>query len=253
LRTQIISPSKQNILDKSFGLTEKPSELTRYTLILIIGVSAFVLLSLSWPRLRASLRYLPVDTAISKYWETREADAGQLDALIVRAREAIALHDHYRYWGGLSELQILSGQDVGKPYWQRRQMLEQAILSSLEVVERAPAKPRAWLRIARTRAFLGYSQDEIIPAWKMSILTGRVEPTLMLIRLELGFIYFNGLDDEAVSLLRDQAVLTWVVHRRKVLKRLESGSLDINLMRSVLSGRHEDILAEMEAHLGNTG
>ena len=229
------------------------SLLSRYTLILIIGVSAFLLLSLSWPRLRASLRYLPVDTAISNYWETREADNGQLDALIVRAQESIALHDHYRYWGGLSELQMLSGQDMSKPYWQRRAILEQAIVSATEAVERAPAQPRAWLRIARTRAFLGYPQDEIIPAWKMSVLTGRVEPTLMLSRLELGLGYFGGLDDEAVLLLRDQAALTWSVHRREVLKRLESGSLDIGLMRVVLSGRHEDILAEMEAHLGDAG
>ena len=233
--------------------TASRSLLSRYTLILLIGVSAFILLSLSWPRLRASLRYLPVDTAILKYWETREANTGQLDALIVRAQESIALHDHYRYWGGLSELQILSGRDMAKPYWQRRQVLEQAIASSLEMVERAPAKPRAWLRIARTRAFLGYSQDEVIPAWKMSILTGRVEPTLMLIRLELGLMYFNGLDDEAVSLLRDQAVLTWAVHRRAVLKRLESGALNIDRMREVLAGRNEDIIAEMEAHLDKTG
>ena len=229
------------------------SLMSRYTLILVIGVSAFILLSLSWPRLRASFRYLPVGNAISKYWETREADNGQLDALIVRARESIALHDHYRYWDGLSELQLLSGQDIAKPYWQRRQVLEQSVSSALEVVERAPAQPRAWLRIARTRAFLGRPQDEVIPAWEMSILTGRVEPTLMLSRLELGLGYFSGLDDEAVLLLRDQAVLTWAVHRRQVLKRLKSGLLDIGLMREVLAGRHEDIIAEMEAHLGSTG
>ena len=65
--------------------------------------------------------------------------------------------------------------------------------------------------------------------------------------------YFSGLDNEAVLLLRDQAVLTWAVHRRQVLKRLKSGLLDIGLMREVLAGRHEDIIAEMEAHLGNTG
>lgn len=35
----------------------------RYTLILLIGVVACLLLALSWPRLKASLRYLPVDTA----------------------------------------------------------------------------------------------------------------------------------------------------------------------------------------------
>ena len=223
------------------------SRLSQYTLVLVIGVSAFILLSLSWPRLRASLRFLPVDTAISKYWDTREADTGQLDALIERAREAIALHDHYRYWGGLSELQILSGQDMSKPNWQRRQALEQAVLSATKVVERVPAKPRAWLRVARAGAYLGYPVEQVIPAWKMSILTGRVEPTLMLSRLELGLVYFGGLDDEALLLLRDQAVLTWAVHRREVLKRIKNGSLNIDVLREVLTARHPEIVAEMEA------
>jgi hypothetical protein len=227
-------------------MSEK-SLLSRYTLVLIIGAVVFLLLSLSYSRLRASLRFLPVDTAISKYWETREPNMEQLDALIERANEAIALHDHHRHFEGLSELQILSGQDMARPYWQRRQLLEQAVLSALEVVKRAPAKPRAWLRIARTRAFLGYPFEEIIPAWKMSILTGRVEPTLMLARLELGFLYFGGLDDEAVALLRDQVLLTWAVNRKQVLKSLENGSLDIELMREIFSGHHQDIIAEMEA------
>jgi len=221
--------------------------LLRYTLILIVGATALILVSLSYPRLRASMRYLPVDTAISMYWESREIDPAQVDALIERAHEAIALYDHYRYFAGLSELQILSGQDMDKPYWQRRQILEQSIASAGEAVKRAPAKPRAWLRIARIRAYLGYPHDEIITPWKMSVLTGRVEPTLMLVRLELGFRYFAGLDDEAVSLLRDQAMLTWAVNPKQVLKYLENGSLDMDLMRELLAGHNRAILAEMEA------
>ncbi len=226
------------------------SLLLRYTLVLVIGVTAVILLSLSWPRLRASIRYLPVDTALSKYRETREANMEQIDALIERARESIALYDHYRYREGLSELQLLSGRDTAKPYWQRRQVLEQSISSAQEVVGRTPAQPRTWLRIARTRAFLGHPQEEVIPAWKMSILTGRVEPTLMLIRLALGFTYFNALDSEAVFLLRDQAVLTWAVNRQGVLQWLENGSLDFDLMRKVLAAQNQDIIAEMEAGLG---
>jgi hypothetical protein len=223
------------------------AQFSRYALILVVGVLVFVLLSLSWPRLRASVRYLPVDTAISMYWETREPDTGQLDALIVRAKEAIALHDHYRYWAGLSVLQMLSGQDMSKPYSQRRQVLEQSMSSAQQVVKRAPARPRAWLRIARLRDFLGYPADEIIPPWKLSVLTGRVEPTLMLIRLKLGFVYFGQLDDEALTLLRDQALLAWAVSRREVMRQLENGSLDMGLMRQLLDGRNREILAEMEA------
>ncbi len=219
----------------------------RYTLIMIVGLASVTLLSLSWPRLQASLHYLPVDTAISKYWESREANTHQLDALIERTRECIALHDHYRYWDGLSELQTLSGHELARPYWQRRQILEQSILSAEEVIRRAPIQPRTWLRIARSRAFLGYPSDVVIPPWQMSILTGRVEPTLLLARLELGLSYFNDMDSEAVLLLRDQSVLTWAVHKRQVLKRLEDGSLDFDLMREVLAGYHPDIIAEMQA------
>lgn len=208
------------------------------------------MLFLSWPRLQASMHYLPVDTALSKYWQSGQANKPQLDALIERAQAAIAIHDHYRYWGGLSELQILSGQDMSKPYWQRRHVLQQAVSSALKVVERAPARPRAWLRVARTRAFLGFAADDIIPAWKMSIMTGRVEPTLMLVRLELGFHYFAALDAESVLLLRDQAVLSWAVHQGQLKSRLRDGSLDMDLMRELLSVRNPEIIAEMEVGFG---
>ncbi len=230
-------------------MTGKPA-LYRYALILTIGVSAGVLLMLSWPRLRASISYLPVDTAISKYWENREINQQQLDALITRAQQSIALHDHYRYWDGLSDLQILSSQDMSKPFWQRRLALEQSILAAEEVVRRAPAKPRAWLRIARVSAFLAYPKEQVIPALKMSIVTGRVEPTLMLSRLELGLEYLAGLDQESVLLLRDQLVLTWVMHKKTMLRQLRDGTLDFAVMRDVLSVHEQDIIAEMEAYLG---
>jgi hypothetical protein len=229
------------------ALLPEKSLTSRFTLIMIVGVASVTLLSLSWPRLKASLHYLPVDTALSKYWESRVTNTQQLDALIERARESIALHDHYRYWDGLSELQTLSGNHMAKPYWQRRQILEQSILSAEEVIRRAPAQPRVWLRIARTRAFLAYPSDEVIPPWQMSVLTGRVEPTLMLARLELGLIYFDDMDSETVLLLRDQSVLTWAMHKRQVLKLFEDGSLNFEQMREDLSGHHLDIIAEMQA------
>lgn len=224
------------------------SSLYRYNLILLIGVMTSILLMLSWPRLQASLRYLPVDTAISNYWKAREFDNTQLDGLIERAGEAIAIHDHYRYWGGLSELQILVGQDMSRTFWQRREALENSITAAQESVKRAPSNPRSWLRIARAREFLTYSTDEVLPAWKMSILTGRVEPTIMLSRLELGMRYLAELDREGLSLLRDQTLLTWTIQKRPMLKRIESGFLNIDQIREVLSGNNQEIISEMEAY-----
>ena len=225
------------------------SSLYRYTLILLIGITASCLLTLSWPRLQASLRFLPVDTAISNYWKTREFDNTQLTGLIERAEEAIALHNHYRYFEGLSELQILAGQDMERSFWERRQALENSITSAEQALIRASSQPRNWLRVARAREFLAYPPETVIPALKMSILTGRVEPTLMLSRLELGLRYLAVMDAEGIRLLRDQAVLTWTIQQRDMLKRIKSGSLSFDLLREVLSGNNEAIVIEVEAYL----
>jgi len=227
------------------------SSLYRYTLILIIGISAAVLLTLSWPRLRASISYLPVDTAISNYWKTGEIDNAQLDGLITRAHEAIALHDHYRYQAGLSELNILSGQDMSRSLWQRRQALEDSIAAAEKVVQRAPSKPREWLRIARAKEFLAYPIEDIMPAFKMSILTGRVEPTLMLSRLELGLRQLPVMDEEATRLLRDQALLTWANQQRAMQKRIKSGHQNMAALSQLLSESDPDVFADMEAGLAN--
>ena len=219
----------------------------RYTLILIVGITAGLLLALSWPRLRASIRYLPVDTAMSNYWKTREFDNAQLKGLIERAEEAIALHDHYRYWDGLSELQILSSQDMSQSFWSRREALEKSITAATEVVKRSPSKPRSWLRMARAKEFLAHPDEEFIPALKMSILTGRVEPTLMLTRLELGLRHLPDMDADMHRLLRDQAVLTWTIQQRAMIKRIKSGNLNLDLLREVLSNNNQAIISEIEA------
>ena len=221
----------------------------RYALILTTRVIALFLLTLSWPRLRASLRYLPVDTAISNYRQTRDINFTQLDGLIGRAHECIEIHDHYRYWEGMSELYLLRGQDMRKTIWIRRQSLEQSIIAAEEVLKRAPLKPRTWLRIARTKEFLSYPAKQVIPALKMSILTGRVEPTLMLPRLALGLRYLSVLESEAIVLLRDQAVLTWTYDPRQMLQQIQSGFLDAALLRELLSSSNSTIIADMEAQL----
>ena len=225
------------------------SPIYRYGLVLVTAVTACLLLALSWPRLHASLRYLPVDTAISNYWKSREFDNAQLGGLIERAQQAITIHDHYRYFEGLSELQIINGQDMSQTMWQRRKALEASINAAEQALMRSPAKPRTWLRIARAREFLGYTSETIIPPLKMSILTGRYEPTLMTSRLELGFRYLAALDAEGIRLLRDQAVLTWRTEQKTMLKRIKSGAINLDLLSEVLSDGNQAMVLEIEAHL----
>jgi hypothetical protein len=225
------------------AMPERPAQLSRYALALLTGMAACLLLALAWPRLQASVRYLPVDTALSAYRAGSDIDPAQLDPLAERAEAAIAAHGHHRYFDGLSELKLLAGGDMRRPYWQRRQRLEESLAAAGGAVHRAPARPRTWLRIARLRAALGYPADQVIEPWTMSVLTGRVEPTLMLTRLQLGFRYFGALGGEATGLLRDQLLLAWSVAPREVRSALEDGALDSGLVRQLLGDGDPGILA----------
>jgi hypothetical protein len=118
-----------------------------------------------------------------------------------------------------------------------------------ESVRRAPAKPRAWLRIARLRAYLGQADAQVIAPLKMSILTGRVEPTLLLSRLQLAYDYLPRLDPETRSLLRDQTVMAWRVNERSFRDYLRDGRIDIESVRGVLGNADAATLSEMEAVL----
>lgn len=219
------------------------------TLLLVVGAAAIALLTLSWPRLQASLAYLPVDTAIRNYYASREIPSAQLPGLIERTRQAIDRNDHYRYRDGLSTLLYLRGLDERSPTRQRRPAFEQAIAEAQNVVAAAPARPMAWQRIARTHALLGHGPEQIIAPLKMSIYAGRVEPTLLPGRLELGYRYRSALDDEAAGLLRDQTLLGWKLQPRQLTRAIEQQRIGWQGVRELLGGRNDRVLQEMEASL----
>ncbi len=219
-------------------------------LTLLIAAAALYTLSLAWPRLQAGLAYLPVDTAISNYWATRDIPSGQLHGLQMRAEKTISIHAHHRYWDGLSFLYYLEGADEDRPLNERRQAFEHAIDAATVSLGRAPSQPRAWFRIARARSWLKYPANEVIAALKMAVYTGRVDPSLFMARLMLGMSYLPGMDEEGVALMRDQALLAWQLQPREVTKALKNGALQFSQLEYLLLGAHSDVLAEMEASLG---
>jgi len=108
----------------------------------------------------------------------------------------------------------------------------------------------AWQRIARTHALLGHAPDKIIPPLKMSIYAGRVEPTLLIGRLELGYRHLAALDDEAVSLLRDQTLLGWKLQPRQLTQAIEEHRIGWQGIQNLLGGHNDRVLEEMEVSLG---
>jgi hypothetical protein len=226
--------------------TARPRHYIEATLILLVAV---VMLLLAWPRLSASLSYLPVDTALARHWAGEPLPAAQLDLLAERARQSLGRHGHHRYHDGLSLLLYLRAQDATVPEDERREALQASLESAVEVISRAPMKPAAWLRIAAARASLRHPAEQVSAALKMSIYTGRVEPSLLPLRLQLGFSYLARDDAEAMSLLRDQVLLAWDTQPRTFIGSIRSGAVSFTAVENLLVGRHNDVLAQMEAAL----
>ena len=223
--------------------------IARRALALTALLASGLLVWMALPRLQASVQYLPVDTAISRYRASGEVPFSQLPALQARAVAAAARYPHYRYFDGLSFLLYLQALDTDAPRAERLEALRASLAAANQAVLRAPAKPATWLRIARIRSALGQGDDAVVPPLKMSILTGRVEPTLLLPRLELGLRYLRALDAESVALLRDQAVLTWRVEPRRFSQALKLQRLDLEQVKSLLGSANAGLIAELEATL----
>ena len=229
---------------------KKPSRLKPLPQVLLIAAASAFLLYLAYPRLHASLLYLPVDTAINRYYDTLEIPSGQLEGLQARAQEAIGIYPNHRYWDGLSQLYFLQGSDTSGPLFGRRKAFENTIEAAESSLALAPGQPRTWLRIAQARSWLRYPPEEVIDALKMAIYTGRVEPSLLMTRLRLGLAYLPRMDAETTAMLRDQLLLAWRMQPREVTRAVKQRSLRWVSIEQLLSETDAAVLSQIEESAG---
>lgn len=215
------------------------------TLIFVLALAVSVLM-LALPRLQAAYRYLPVEIAIGKYFSSREMPSDRLPVLIRYAREAIDYHDHYRYRDGLSILHLLRAQDVLTPVLDRRSAYEEAAQEARVSLSQAPAQSATWMRLALVRWILREEPEDIVAAWKMSIFTGRKHSTLIIQRLEIGLAHRSFMDDEAVSMLRDQLLLAWRMQAGSLIRLLYARDPQLAVTRELIGQTDPAALLEME-------
>ena len=225
------------------------SRASKATLLLSLVLLAGFLLGLAWPRFQASFRYLPVDRAIDRYYVSREIPSNRLEVLIRFAEQAIDYNDHYRYYDGLSTLHLLRAQDINTPALERRGAYESAEREAKASVERAPAQPAAWLRLATIRWILHDEPEAVISAWKMSAYTGRTDSSLMAQRVAIGLAFFSFLDDEGMGLLRDQLLLAWRLQPGSLMSVLSRTDRQLIVTRQLVKNIDPDALMELEMWL----
>ncbi len=233
------------------GARKKPGLPQVVVALVVLGLSVFLVWA-AWPRLQASLLYLPVDTAINRYYDQGSIDAVQLSGLQQRAWEAIEVHPHHRYWDGLSLLHFLQAVDTGRRLSERRQSFEAVIKTAERSLGLAPAQPRTWLHVAQARAWLRYPPGLVIDALKMSVFTGRVEPSLFITRLGLGLAYLPRMDGEGQSMMRDQVLLAWQLQPQQLARALRAGEVRLSAMEPLLAEAHPAVLQEMREVAGGT-
>jgi hypothetical protein len=230
-------------------LTGPNSQTSRLSRAILIALLAAAVLALSWPRLQAGFRYLPVDIAIDRFYADREIPSDRLTVLIRFAGQAINYHDHYRYHDGLSLLHYLRGLDRYTPALERRDAYRQAALEAIEALKRAPSQPDTWLRLAAVRSVLRDDAEAIIEPWKMSIFTGRTHSTLLSPRVGIGLSQLQFMDRESSAMLRDQLLLAWELKPNELLQVLRRRDPGLHKTRALVGGTDPAALGEMEARL----
>ena len=213
--------------------------------ILIAGGSTF----LAWPRLHASINYLPVDTALNRYYAGESISKDQLPALISRSEASLEIHDHSRFREGLSVLLYLHGLDEERLLHDRLISFKDSRQASIMVLSRAPSKPATWLRLARLHTILQDQANEVIKALEMSIRSGPVEPALLLGRLELGYRFADEMGSESLDLLRGQTRLAWTLREKEFFNALETGTINPEAVRSVMSETDPVLMDDVEAKI----
>ena len=225
------------------------TRLSQLNVLALAAVLALATLTLAWPRLMASYRFLPVDIAIERYYQDGEIPTHRMLTLIGFAGQALAWHDHYRYHDGLSFLHFLRGLDIYTPALERRDAYRSAEAEAIETLRGAPAQPEAWLRVATVRSILRDEPEAVIAPWRMSVFTGRTHSTLLAPRVGIALPYLESMDAETRSMLRDQLLLAWTLKPGELLRELKTRDPLLQRTRDLIGGTAPAALTEMEARI----
>jgi hypothetical protein len=170
---------------------------------LIAAAIAVALVALAVPRLLAGAISGPFDDTVRALGRGDPvSDDALLLALGSRLR-AIALIGDARYHADVAALRFADYLANPEQSWR----LDLAIAAHRDALDRAPAQPFLWSRLALAEMLRDGYRPAVGEALRLSLATGRHEPRLLMPRLELAFTVWPLLPDALRAELAQQVVL----------------------------------------------
>ncbi|MGJ0430047.1 hypothetical protein [Methylobacter sp.] len=216
--------------------------------ILCLGMA---LGSVAWPRVKAALNHIPVETGIDKIARHRPLPEAEASRLIETAKKSIALFDHPDYWQDLSELFHYQAQKQGFYSDAGQALLKQSADSARQSLHRSPANSKLWYKLAAIDVLLHEQPDTIQKKLLMSIRTGPHETAVLTPRLRLCLSVLPAFAQADRDVLSSQLVDAWNLSHKRFIKAFDS-ALYMDTISALLTNSHPLVLKEMVAEFETT-
>lgn len=205
--TAIITPSeRKRRASAPLSGAKQPSSPASALLGVLVGG---LLLGLGVPQLAAALSALNADAELQ---EVRNGNPSSPQRL-ARASDALAAANRWDRSGEreAAHAVLMTAQaEAAAPGPDRDRLFADALASARTAVQLAPGQPHAWAHLAALFE-RGGDRRRAVEALRLSMLSGAVEPALMMWRLEMAFRLRTAMDADTLSLLRRQIRLAWII------------------------------------------
>ncbi|WP_156926982.1 hypothetical protein [Azospirillum halopraeferens] len=132
--------------------------------------------------------------------------------------------------------------EATEPGPEREALYVRAAATTEAAVAIGPVQPHGWAMLAVLRERAG-NPAGAADALRVSMLSGAIEPAIMLWRLNTGLRLLPYMDDDTVALLRRQVRLTWVLSPDRVAA-LPAEGVAGTLIRRALDDLSEEEIAD---------
>ena len=212
---------------------------------IIITVLGIALLVMAWPRFKASINHIPVDTALYNPGNRQVLEVARVPGLIETVGASIAIDNTPGYWEDLTTLLFYKAQYKGQFGSKGNGVLAEAKYAAEQSLKQSPGNAFLWYRLSVILAIQKSNPEQIAKTLLMSIMTGPNETSLIWPRLDLCLMFYSAFDVKNLDFLASQVLLAWEVSRKDLLVILTDRKIFLERVMSLLEKKHPQVLKEM--------